>query len=149
MIGPITRSVPIARRRPKRLPGYDDPEFRAWIKAWPCYVCLKDHCERHNLDFGEMKKSSEARGYFYRNESLLSCGLTEVAHIGIRGLSQRCRDSESMPLGTKHHDHATAGGAPDSHHTLGAKFWGHHGLDRAEVIAEMQWLYQKETGRSV
>lgn len=67
------------------------------------------------------------------------CGAwpVEVAHIGLRGLMQKCSDRETIPLCLKHHAH----GQPESHHTLGRYFWAHHGIDRPELLARLQAAY--------
>lgn len=147
---PIRRNVvPINRCPRKRNPGMDNPEFRAWLKDWPCWVCYEKHCRTHNLNPVEFRAHVEARQYFYEHCSRWECGVTEVAHVGARGLGQKCPDRESIPLGTKHHEHATAGGGPESHHALGKGFWRFHGVDRGEVLAELHRLYEAETGNSI
>jgi len=67
---------------------------------------------------------------------------TEAAHVGERGLGQKCSDRETIPLCAAHHRTG-----PESHHVLGKKFWQHHGLDRDEIVAELNRLYEKENGK--
>lgn len=141
------RNSPIKRHAPKRPEGFNDPQFRQWVKEWPCFVCLKQHCESHHLPLIEMAKSPEARAYFYRNKSIFDCGLTEFAHVGARGLAQRCADRFGIPLGTRHHAHQTAGGSPESHHTLGKRFWSFHGIVRDEVHELLWKLFDAEVGK--
>ena len=54
---------------------------------------------------------------------------TEAAHVGRRGLSQKCSDRETIPLCAEHHRNGK-----DSYHKLGKRFWEHHGLDRDALI---------------
>ena len=61
----------------------------------------------------------------------------EAAHVGMRGLAQKCNGFEVIPLCRWHHGR----GFPESHHTLGKRFWGYFGLDRYEVIGRYQRLY--------
>lgn len=66
------------------------------------------------------------------------CGIwpVEVAHLGDRGLSQKCHDRETGPL--CHNDHQAGKYAL---HRLGKRFWEHHGIDKAELIAEYNRRY--------
>jgi hypothetical protein len=63
---------------------------------------------------------------------------SEAAHVGQRGIAQKCSDLETIPLCAEHH---TAG--KDSHHVLGKRFWAHHGIDRAELLAKLQRMYRE------
>ena len=60
-------------------------------------------------------------------------GAVEAAHVGDRGLGQKCRDQETIPLCGYHHRTG-----PDSQHVMGKNFWGHHGINRTELVT----LYQ-------
>ncbi len=64
---------------------------------------------------------------------------TEAAHVGLRGLRQKCSDRETLPLCAEHHRTG-----PDAHHVLGKKFWEHHGIDREVWIAAYVERYEKE-----
>jgi len=64
-------------------------------------------------------------------------GATEAAHVGDRGIGQICRDEEAIPLCAAHHRIG-----PDSQHVLGRRFWDHHGINRADLIAVMQGIYE-------
>lgn len=68
---------------------------------------------------------------------------TEAAHVGQRGLSQKCSDRETIPLCAFHHRTG-----PESHHRLGKLFWKHHGLDRYELIRELQSQFDMLATRS-
>ena len=138
---PIKRN-PLKRKLTKARPG-DNPEFLAWLRTWPCYVCLKRFCEARGLTFDVIAADPLEREliqYYFRR--LRVCGPTEAAHVGLR-----CADREAMPLGKLHHLHQTAGGGPESHHTLGRHFWEFHGLDREAIFALLHRLYRAETGK--
>ena len=61
----------------------------------------------------------------------------EGAHVGPRGIGQKSSDLEMIPLCRSHHQH----GYPESHHSLGKRFWSHHNIDRWEQIAKYQELF--------
>lgn len=56
---------------------------------------------------------------------------TEAAHVGVRGLLQKCPDREAIPLCRFHHRIG-----PHAAHRLGKKFWTLHGLDPKELIRQ-------------
>ena len=89
----IVRKKPISRRKKKRLG--DDPERRAWIRQQQCLVC-------------------------YANR-LTQTTPTECAHVGERGLGQKCSDRETVPLCVIHHRIGK-----DAHHKIGRSFWKYH-----------------------
>lgn len=62
--------------------------------------------------------------------------VTECAHIGERGLGQKCSDRETAPFCAWHHRIG-----PESHHRLGKGFWTHHNIDKDNLIASLQALY--------
>jgi hypothetical protein len=64
---------------------------------------------------------------------------TEAAHVGVRGLGQKCSDRETIPLCPAHHRLDR-----DSCHRLGKRFWQHHGLDREALIAAFNQRYERE-----
>lgn len=99
--------------RSKRL---KDKKYLAFIASQWCVVC-------------ELVTGSEA-GTPLR---------IEVAHVGTRGLSQKCSDRETLPLCARHHRTGK-----DAHHVLGRKFWQHHQLDRDALIAELNARYESE-----
>jgi len=75
-----------------------------------------------------------------RTQPCAVCGARRgiaAAHVGLRGLGQKCSGWEVIPLCRAHHDR----GMPTSHHELGKRFWGFHGLERYEVIRKFQRLY--------
>lgn len=62
---------------------------------------------------------------------------TEAAHVGDRGLGQKCSDREAIPLCERHHRTG-----PLAHHKLGKKFWAYHSLDRNAIIAQLNKEYE-------
>lgn len=92
-----------------------DPSYLEFIAALPCLLCFRMN--------GKWQQKSR----------------TEVAHIGERGLSQKCGDIETAPLCGECHRTGRW-----SHHNLGRRFWEFHGLDRETVIAELQKRYQEQ-----
>jgi hypothetical protein len=146
---PISRSVTRKRFSPpkKTRRKFSNPAYLEWLRAWPCFICFKKHCDSHDISFWEAIKLPGARELFREIRSRWDCGRTEAAHVGVKGTAQRCPDIEAMPLGTRHHVHPTAGGAQDSHHAGTRVFWEKHGLVREHVLATLQKLYESETGR--
>jgi len=138
---PLKRT-PLKRKPRKKQPG-DNPAYLAWLRTWPCYVCLKKWCERFGADFLGIASDPTRRAMTCGLDFNFACGPTEAAYVGPRGTGQKCPDREAMPLGKAHHLHPTAGGGPESHHALGKKFWEHHHLDRETLITELNELYAK------
>ena len=86
------------------------------------------------------KKTGKSPLYlkFIRAQACILCleqqlTLTEAAHVGNRGLSQKCHDRETVPLCAFHHRTG-----PHAAHVLGKKFWTLHGLDPEELIRQFQ-----------
>lgn len=96
-----------------------DPAYLAWLHTLPCAV---PNCSTH-----------DARSFF--SESLV-----EAAHVGDRGLRQKCSDREAIPLCGYHHRIGQA-----SHHCAGKNFWRIWKLDRDALIAHYNALYEQET----
>ncbi len=115
----ITRT-PIKRKRPgkPRRGRIIDEDYKAFIAAQRCCICaLYNHGDQAQLT------------------------PTEVAHVGVRGLGQKCSDRETIPLCAYDHREGS-----NSHHVLGKAFWAHHGLDRDKLIAKYQEAYAAESG---
>jgi hypothetical protein len=112
---------------PSRKRG-EDPRYRAFIRSFGCVAC-----------FGGIMPPDE----FGPLENLLQGSRTECAHVGRRGLSQKCPDCESLPLCAIEHHRI----GPESHHRLGKRFWDFHGLNRVELITQLQALYEVESGK--
>lgn len=78
-----------------------------------------------------------------KRQPCVVCGRTpcDPAHVGLRGLGMRCPDREAISLCAGHH---RRDGWPDSQHRLGRRFFEYHGLNRNEIIAELNRRYDAE-----
>ncbi len=112
------RHARISGRQPER-----DPRYLAFIRRQACILCDD-----------AMEKRTFIDGIPYRQETH-----TEAAHVGERGLRQKCSDRETIPLCVRHHRTGK-----DSHHVLGKRFWSHHEMNRDAVIAGYNKLYEQE-----
>lgn len=63
----------------------------------------------------------------------------DAAHVGPRGLGQKCSDREALPLCRRHHVDGE-----HSHHVLGRGFWSFWKLDRFRLIADFNRAYDGE-----
>jgi len=141
---PIRRSTTRIRvHAPKR--QKIDLGYRAWLREWPCFICFMQYCSEEGLNFWDSCKAPFTRWAFAFN-SKRKCGPTQAAHVGSKGIGQKCPEREMMPLGLRHHLHPTAGGFPDSHHAGKRTFWLKHKLSRPKVLEFLRKLYLKETG---
>lgn len=104
------------RTKPRR-GAVKDPAYLEWLRTLPCCVCAEWHGNATNAIAGLHQPIQHSP--------------TEAAHVGARGLGQRCDDREALPICTGHHRTG-----PLAHHILGKKFWSYHGLDRERLIAE-------------
>jgi len=91
-----------------------DPVYCRWIRTQPCVVCSK--------------WGLRMQGY---------AGFVECAHVGMRGLRQKCDDRETIPLCVWHHRTG-----PHSVHA-GKGFWSHWKLNRYELIAEFNRRFER------
>lgn len=89
-----------------------DRDYLAFIVSLPCFLC-----ERMGL---------------------AQTSRTEAAHVGKRGLSQKCSDRETAPLCGEHHRTG-----PVAHHQLGRNFWELHGINRSELLKELQRRFEE------
>jgi hypothetical protein len=106
-----TRFLPIPRkRREPRANRNDAPDYLNFIRAFPCVICAL----LRRIQFGR----------------------TEAAHVGQRGLGQKCSDFEAIPLCACHHRTGEF-----AHHVLGKLFWVKWKLDRYETIRKYQEQY--------
>jgi hypothetical protein len=87
-----------------------DPQYLAWIRTLPCWLCENFHFDQRTR--------------------------TEAAHVGRRGLSQKCPDREAIPLCTHHHRTGSA-----SQHVLGKDFWTVWNVDRANIVSALNTYY--------
>ncbi len=119
----IQRRNPIRRKRlgPARRGRLRDPLYLAWIRTLPCMACYRGVLE------------------ILRVAHLPEWERSEAAHIGMRGLSQKSSDRETMPLCVGHHRWN-----PHSLHTMGKNFWDHYRLNRRGIIAELNRLYEEQ-----
>jgi hypothetical protein len=126
------RGKPIPRRRlkPRRGPVVD-LKYRRFIRSFCCIVCTRGVLVRRYDAWSGTDL-----------DSVFQMSLTEFAHVGRRGLSQKCDDRDGLPLCAEEH-HRTG---RYSHHKLGRRFWVFHGLDRHTLIAEAQSLYVADGG---
>ncbi len=100
----------IRKRRTSRRGPTRDVKYLNWIRSFMCLVC--------------------------RNSPLPQSSRTEAAHVGERGLGQKCSDRETIPLCALHHRIG-----PESHHVLGKGFWQHHGINKSKTINTLNALY--------
>lgn len=107
----ILRKYKAPRHNPHR-----DIVYLAWLRTMPCVVC-----------------------WTYRIRSL-RFATVEAAHVGERGIGQKCSDREALPLCTHHHRTG-----PQSHHVLGRKFWEFWHLDRFLLIRNHNECFEKWT----
>lgn len=117
---PPNKKRPTPRRGPLR-----DPAYLRWIRTLRCYLCARSDAQ--------MIDAFKRMGLpFLQREP------TEAAHVGQRGIGQKCSDRETIPLCAHHHRTG-----PHSHHRLGKNFWEHHGLNRDELIRELHQVYER------
>lgn len=100
-----------------------DPAYLRWIRTLPC-VC----CEQLNII--RLMKLAQAHG---RSMD------TEAAHVGERGLSQKCNDRETIPLCRWHHRTG-----PESHHRAAKRFWEIWAIDKTELIRKLNEKFEEE-----
>lgn len=97
------------RSATKRKAG-KDPAYLSYIRSLPCCVCVA---------LGASQTS-----------------LTESAHVGPRGLSQKSSDRETLPLCCSHHREGQF-----CQHALGRFFFQHYDLDREFLLKMYQSNY--------
>src|SRR5690242_2726336 len=68
----------------------------------------------------------------------------EAAHVGPRGISQKCHDRQALPICSEHHWRGAK-----SVHVLGRKFWEVWGLDRYRLIAEHNQQYEDQVKEQI
>ncbi len=93
--------------RVKNVRPVRDERYLEWIRSLRCCVpgCISEH-----------------------SPGTYGC-VTEAAHVGERGLRQKCSDYEALPICAWHHRLSR-----DSHHVAGKRFWELHGIDREILI---------------
>jgi hypothetical protein len=106
------RYLPIPRKRSEPRPNRNDaPEYLNFIRSLPCAVCAR----LRSRQFGR----------------------TESAHVGQRGLGQKCSDWGAIPLCACHHRTGEY-----AHHRIGKRFWTVWNMDRQEVIGDYREKYE-------
>ena len=94
-----------------------DSKYLEWIRNLPCCICA-------------LYGTKQAKP-------------TEAAHVGDRGLSQKCPDREAIPLCEWHHREG-----PHAQHKIGRKFFSLHAIDKWALIAELNKNYDGNWARS-
>lgn len=97
-----------------------DPRYRRFIAGLPCCIC---HLLAQAVKDPVVNVIEQATR-------------TEIAHVGERGLSQKCPDRETIPLCVWHHRTG-----PESAHRAGVRFWQIWGLDKDELIRVLNERY--------
>ena len=110
-----------------------DPDYLKWIRTLPCVCCWVMVWG----DFIEERASAWNQILAARNSH------SEVMHVGCRGLSQKCRDRDTLP-GCAHHHRLSL----YSHHKLQKKFWIYWGIDRDALIAKLNKEYDSAAASS-
>jgi hypothetical protein len=106
-----------------------DKAYLDWIRSLPCVLCF-----RHSYSSGDVWQYP---GDFARYRR------AEAAHVGTRGLSQKSLDRQAIPLCIEHHRTGKA-----SAHVLGKKFWTFWGIDKDELIAELNNRYEQANSQT-
>lgn len=101
--------------KPPRLDSKSDEPYKHWIRTQACVVCRL---------YGIVRRQF---------------GPVEHAHIGGRGLGQKCDDRISLPLCQWHHRLG-----PQSYHASVKRFWIHWHLDRSQLVAEYNRKFEEE-----
>lgn len=102
-------------RSATRLKLWKDSNYLRWLHDSPCVVCEL------------LARTGPALSQRYP---------TEAAHVGERGLSQKCPDREAIPLCVEHHREGR-----QSAHQMGKRFWAFHGLDKDQLIQQFNREY--------
>ncbi len=111
-----------------------DPDYLAFIRDFPCILCLL-------IEEGATQRESDLQRAGLLGVSRVQMSQTEAAHVGDRGLSQKCPDNEAIPLCREHHREGKF-----SAHKLGKKFWTRWGIGRDEIIQILQHKYDAHCG---
>jgi len=143
-----TNPIPRGKRPNAKRPGparrgrVIDKPYLDYIRRLRCMLCYRDlltpQADAEKAAHGE-KIWSPRFPPKWPSEDCHQQTPTEAAHVGERGLGQKCSDRETLPLCMEHHRTG-----PASHHVLGKKFWKRWGIDRDSVIAELNRIYEME-----
>lgn len=112
-------SVRKKRTGPPRRGRLIDDGYKGFIANLPCMVCVKGATER----------------------GIPQASHTEVAHVGTRGLGQKCSDRETIPLCAHHHRTLKT-----AIHVIGRpEFERVHGVNIEAEILRLNEAYEQET----
>lgn len=110
--------------------------YLEWIRSLPCICCL---C----LTWSDWLKSKlDTFGLLFGPDRMLR--RNEAAHVGRRGLSQKCSDRETVPLCALHHRTGIL-----SHHVLGKGFWAYWKIDRDALVKALNERYEEEHANAI
>lgn len=148
----ITRTKPLQRsaikRKPRKKRAGDDPKYLAWIRTLPCVCCkVLGRCVECDavVSIRETRFQDQCPACGDQLPILVTheqTSPTECAHVGKRGLGQKCPDRETIPLcGGAHHREG-----PESHHKMQKRFEAHWGIDFASLITQLNARYESENG---
>ncbi len=127
------RPRPVKERRTgraRRGPEVDERRLD-WIRCLPCIICFAWLFT--DLAFAIVEAvsiSGTSREHW----------ISEAAHVGDRGLSQKCSARETVPLCAVCH----RTGIEAHHGKLGKGWWAHHRLERDQVIKELNRWYERQ-----
>lgn len=110
-----------------------DRAYMAWVRGLPCVLC----------SFKVLTRWAALHHHLGERYRVPQVSPTEAAHVGQRGIGQKCSDRETIPLCREHHQDGK-----DSVHKLGKRFWEQHGIDRYGLIRELQARYVNKIGRA-
>lgn len=99
-----------------------DKAYLEWIRGLPCTACI-------------LPWKYYVSGISYSNVQKYQ---TEAAHVGDRGLSQKCPDRETIPLCAEHHRLGRF-----SAHRMGKKFWEHYGIEKDVLISALNRAFEE------
>lgn len=129
-------AAPVKRKRAKPRRGrVIDKPYMAWLSLFPCLICAARILRPSSSE--QLVRLLLAGAAYWHPWPCALLG-TEVAHVGPRGLGQKCSDRETVPLCRAHHTEGK-----ESERALGKRFWEFHGLDKAEVIAAFNAEYER------
>lgn len=112
--------------RSEKSKGAKDSGYLKWLHTLPCAACA------------QLQEDVRVSGL---RVTIRQASRTEAAHVGDRGLGQKCNDRESIPLCVEHHREG-----PSAIHRLGVKWWEVMRLDRHELIKSLNQAYDAVVG---
>lgn len=129
---PLRRTA-IKRRAPRKRAG-EDLKYQAFIRSLPCFICYWPLYVA-----GIIYECIDAGMVFHVMDPSTQKSMTEFAHLGERGLGQKCLDSEGGPLCAEHHRE----GPESSHGPLGKNFFEYHGVDKEALFRSLNEAYRR------